>query len=263
MLHRLTLLCALVLLGFAVAMMANAKTPAHVYLQPHLRVGERLSHVFSRTISIEGAGFKEIVQRVSGTGRSVVASTGPRGIVAHSEYRYDGSPSSAGTEKFMADGATVCWNDRCAVDHDTSGAIFNRTLWGNAPEGLQVGSIWAATITQPWELGPSGTETVRVVQMDPASHSITLFREGHGSGRSLHDQQVRQLAITTDEGTSLKVTTVPGMTRWSGRTIVREGVIVADTLMVERDVTLVTASGRKFRGRERAYTLENLLQDHP
>lgn len=110
-------------------------------------------------------------------------------------------------------------------------------------------------------MGPPGTETVRVVQLDPGSHTITLFREGHGSGRSLHDQQVKQLTITTDEGTSLKVTAVPGTTTWSGRTIVRDGIIVADTIMVERDVTLVTASGRRFRCTERAYTLENLLDD--
>lgn len=260
--RRLKPLClAFAVLGFALTATAHGAAPAGDFLQPHLHVGEQLSHVFSRTISIEGAGFREIVQRVSGTGRGVVASTGPRGIAMRSEYRYDGNPSSAGIEKFMADGASVCWNDRCAVDHDTSGALFNRTLWGNPPENLKVGSTWRATIPQPWELGPAGTETVRVVQLDPASHTITLFREGHGSGPSLHDQHAGQIGIRANDGAALKATVVPGETRWTGRTIVRDGVIVADTIMVERDVTLVTASGRKFPGKERAYTLENLLQD--
>lgn len=262
MFQRLKPLCtAFAVLGFALATVAQADAPAGDFLQPRLHVGEQLSHVFSRTISIEGAGFREIVQRVSGTGHGVVASTGSQGIAMRSEYRYDGTPSSTGIEKFAADGATVCWNGRCAIDRDTSGAVFNRTLWGNPPENLQVGSTWIAAIPQPWELGPAGTETVRVVQLDPASHTITLSREGHGSGLSLHDQHAGQIDITKGDGASLKATVVPGKTSWSGRTIVRDGVVVADTIMVERDVTLVTASGRKFRGKERAYTLENLLQD--
>ena len=260
--RRLKPLCmAFAVLGFALTATAQSAAPARDFLQPRLHVGEQLSHVFSRTISIEGAGFREIVQRVSGTGHGVVASTGPRGIAMRSAYRYDGNPSSAGVEKFMADAATVCWNDRCAIDHDTSGALFNRTLWGNPPENPKVGATWVAVIPQPWELGPAGTETVRVVRLDPASHTVTLFREGHGSGLSLHDQHAGQISIKADDGTSLKATVVPGETSWSGRTIVRDGVIVADTIMVERDVTLMTASGRKLHGKERAYTLENLLQD--
>lgn len=131
------------------------------------------------------------MQRVSGTGLGVVASTGTQGIVVHSEYRHDGNPSSAGVETSTQDGATVCWNGRCAVDHDTSGAIFNRTLWGHPPKDLVAGSMWTATIAEAWELGPPGTETVRVVQLDPVSDTITLFREGHGFGRSLHDRQIK------------------------------------------------------------------------
>lgn len=57
MLHRLMLLYALVLVGFGVARVAYAETPAHVCLQAHLQVGEHPSHVFSRTISIKGRGF--------------------------------------------------------------------------------------------------------------------------------------------------------------------------------------------------------------
>lgn len=250
------------LLGLIAATTAFATTPSADVLRPHVAVGRHVSHAFSLAISLEGAGFKTLVQRVSGTGGGVVTSADSKGIAMQSTYQYDGRPVSSGTEKFLADGQTTCWNDRCAVDHETSGAFFNRTLWGNPPADLQVGSHWTATIAQPWELGPAGTATVRVVQLDPANHTVTLSREGHGSGPSLHDQQVKQITLTTDDGASVQAKVIPGEASWHGRTIVRDGIIVADTILVERDVTLETATGHKFKGKERLYTLENLLQDH-
>ncbi|MGH8147194.1 MAG: hypothetical protein ACREPY_12750 [Rhodanobacteraceae bacterium] len=251
------------LLALAVAAPAHAAdTSSRTFLQPHLQVGEHLSHVFSRAISIKGSGFKEVVARVSGTSYATVVSIGPDGIVMHGGYRYDGKPAGSGEQRLLPGGVTACWNDQCAVDHETSGATFNRTLWGRAPKNLHVGMAWTATIAEPWELGPPGTETVSVLRLDPSDRAVTLFRDGHGVGRSLHDLRVKQVTITTDQGTPLKVRIVPGETHWSGRTIVRDGIIVADTIMVKRHVTLVSKSGRKFAGEERAYTLENLLQDH-
>lgn len=261
-LRTLALIVGITILAVAfVAPVHAASNSSRTFLRPHLQVGEHLSHVFSRAISIKGAGFKEVVARVSGTSHATVASIGPDGIAMRGGYRYDGRPSGRGKQKLLPDGVTACWNGQCAIDHETSGATFNRTLWGRAPEHLHVGSAWAATIHEPWELGPPGSETVRVVRLNPPDHEVTLFREGRGSGRSLHDRRIKQITITTDDGATLKVTVVPGETHWSGRTIVRDGIIVADTIMVNRHVMLVSASGRKFAGEERAYTLENLLQD--
>lgn len=249
------------LLALAVMTPALAGTPSRTVLRPHLKVGEQISHVFSRAISIQGSRFKEIAQRVSGTGDGTVISTGPEGVVMKSTYRYDGHSSSAGKEKFPSDGVSYCWDDKCPVNHETSGALFNRLLWGQPPSNLRVGATWTATIAEPWELGPPGTETVRVAWLDPSSHTVTLFREGNSSSRPVPNQHAKPITITTDDGASLEVTVIPGETRWSGRTIIRDGIIVADTIMVERHVTLVSASGGKFEAEERAYTLENLLED--
>lgn len=242
---------------------AHADAPASRFLQPHLKVGERLLHVFSRAISIEGSGFKEIVERVSGTDESIIDAVGRRGTMVHGDYRVDGHPPGSDRIRITADGTSICRGSHCMVDHETSGMLFNPLLWGHPPQDLNAGSTWTATIAEPWELGPPGTETVRVVRLDAVHHTIVLLRQGHGHGPSLHDQHTKSLAITTSEGDTLETALVPGETRWTGRTIVRDGIIVADTIMVERHVTLVAADGRKFGGEQRAYTLENLLGDQP
>jgi hypothetical protein len=54
---------------------------------------------------------------------------------------------------------------------------------------------------------------------------------------------------------------IPGTARWNGYTTIRRGVIVSDTIMVRRRVTLVSRSGDKFEGEQRSYTLLNLLPD--
>lgn len=255
-----TLVAGIATAALAISGSAMAGTPSRTFLQPRLAVGERMTHVFSRAISIEGEGFKEYVTRISGTARDTILSIEPRGITLQEHYRYDGHAAGSGRWKILADGVTHCWKGRCSIDRDTSGIIFSHQLWGHVPENIHVGSAWTATIAEPWELGPPGKETVRVVGMDPARHVVTLVRTGSGDYKA-GDAPTRAITITTSDGKALEVTVKPGASCWRGRTIVRDGIIVGDTIMVTRHVTLVSASGRTFSGEERAYTLENLLQD--
>jgi hypothetical protein len=252
---------AAAIVAFALVAPARAGQD-HAYLKPDLRIGEQLTHVFSKAVSINGHGFSEYVRRVSGTGDVTVTSIGPEAIVFSASYRYDGRPVGNGEEKRLADGVTGCWDGHCSVNLSTSGTLFNRALWGEAPADIHAGTTWTANIAQPWELGPPGTETVRVVRVEPSAGEIVLVREGSGSGRSTDDGEPgERITITTGDGKPLEVSVVPGRTTWRGRTIVRKGVIVSDTIMVERHVRLVSASGRTFEGEQRSYTLENLLQD--
>lgn len=261
MTHGMTTLAAgIVAAALAVSGSARADTPSRTFLQPNLTVGERMTHVFSRAISIKGEGFKEYVIRISGTARDTILSIEPRGITLQEHYRYDGHAAGSGRWKILADGVTHCWKGRCSIDRDTSGIIFSPQLWGHVPGNIHVGSTWTATIAEPWELGPPGKEAVRVVGMDPARHVVTLVRRGSGDYEA-GDDSAHAITITTGDGKPLQVKVKPGASRWRGRTIVRDGIIVGDTIMVTRQVTLVSASGRTFSGEERAYTLENLLQD--
>lgn len=160
--------------------------PSSAYLAPSLKVGERLSSVFSKAAAITGPGFHDVVGRISGTSEDVVTA---------------------------------------------------------------------------WEIGPPGTERVRVLRIDALNHEITLTREGRGIGASSDDAHKREISITTNAGKKLHVQITPGEAHWSGYTTVRKGVIIADEILVERHVTLVARTGQKFEGEERSYTLENLASD--
>lgn len=238
-----------------------AAEPSGAYLAPDLKIGESLSSVFSKAVAISGPGFQVVVKRISGTGDEVVTAIHGGEITFKGAGVYDGRPAQKWIHKRMEDGITDCWNDQCAVNDQTSGTIFNRYLWGIAPQDVHVGSSWAVTIAKPWEIGPRGSERVRVLRLDPLNREITLTREGSGSGPSSDDAYKSEITITTTRGKTLAVRVVPAEAHWRGYTTIREGVIIADEILVERHVTLVASTGQRFEGEQRSYTLENLAAD--
>ncbi|WP_158754850.1 hypothetical protein [Dyella sp. S184] len=237
------------------------------YLSPSLKVGEHLSDVFSKAVSIKGTGFNEKVDRISGSADYRVTGVTPEAFIFDEEGRYDGRPTHGVTHdiKILQDGITNCHKGKCVVDDDTSGVTFNPLLWGNAPDGIRAGTTWTVTIPKPWEIGPAGTEQVRVVRVDPLNDVITLIRHGSGSGPSSDDLYRQQsgtpIQITTTTGKTIDVSVIPGQTTWRGYTTICKGVIVSDEIMVQRHVMLVSKGGDKFEGEQRSYTLLNLSQD--
>ena len=236
--------------------------PSSTYLAPNLEVGESLSSVFSKAVAITGPGFQDVVKRISGTGEEVVTSIHGNQITFKGAGVYDGRPAQKWIHKRMQDGITDCWNDQCAVNDQTSGTIFSHYLWGEAPRDIHAGTSWAVTIAKPWEIGPRGSEQVRVLRLDPLNRVITLTREGSGVGPSSDDNASKKdITITTTSGKTLDVRIVAGKAHWSGYTTVRQGVIIADEILVERHVTLVASTGQRLEGEQRTYTLENLASD--
>jgi hypothetical protein len=236
--------------------------PSSTYLAPNLKIGQSLSSVFSKAIAITGPGFQDLVKRISGSGEDVVTAIHGKEITFDSSALYDGRPAQKGIYKRLEDGITDCWNGQCAINDETSGTIFNRYLWRNAPQDVYAGASWAVTIPKPWEIGPRGSEHVRVLRLDPLNREITLAREGSGAGPSSDDSAYKnRVTIVTAAGKTLEVRIVPGESHWRGYTTVREGVIVADEILVERHVTLIASTGQRFEGEQRSYTLENLASD--
>lgn len=254
---------SLSLVACALACIAPAAMaePSSTYLAPHLKVGESLSSVFSKAVAITGPGFQDVVKRISGTGDEVVTAIHGDEITFNGSGIYDGRPPQKWVHRRLEDGITDCWNDQCTVNDQTSGTMFNHYLWGNAPREIRVGTSWDVAIAKPWEIGPRGNERVRVLRLDPLNRVITLTREGSGNGPSSDDAYKSEITITTTTGKTLDVRVVPGKSHWTGYTTVREGVIIADEILVERHVTLVAATGQKFEGEQRSYTLENLASD--
>lgn len=241
--------------------------PATTFLRPDLKVGEHLSDVFSKTVSIKGTGFKEQVDRISGTADYTVTGVTANAFVFDENDRYDGYPASGPAHdiEILRDGITNCHADKCRINDQTSGVIFNPLLWGKAPGPLRAGMTWDVAIPKPWEIGPAGTGQVRVLRVDPGNGVATLSRTGSGEGPSSDDQsreaRGKPMQITTTAGKTIDVSVIPGEASWSGYTTIRRGVIVSDVIMVRRHVTLVSRNGDKFEGEQRSYTLLNLSQD--
>jgi hypothetical protein len=226
------------------------------YFRLQLKKGETYTDVFSKTVSIRGKGFKEIVSRISGSGSYTVLDTNPDDPVFYSPYRYDGYAEGAAKVEIRGGGTTVCSQGKCTVDAESSGLAFNPLLWGMPPQDLKPGMTWQIKITRPWELGPPGTETVRVVSLDPVNHVVMLDRQGSGSGES--DSEDAHAAHITVGGTTDVAKIVPGPSHWSGQTVFQHGIILSDVILIERPVTLVSKLGT-FHGMEREYTLLNAM----
>ncbi|HEX5354450.1 MAG TPA: hypothetical protein VFW60_10245 [Rhodanobacteraceae bacterium] len=245
---------------------ANPATASDAYLKPHVRVGERITDVYSKSFSWSGKGLKGFVWRYSGASTSTVVAVTPEAIVSDEADRTDGqAPTPPARAKVLADGNTHCYKGKCRIDRETSGTFFIPLLWGHAPARVHAGSHWTVTIDKPWEIGPRGTELVQVVSTDPAHGEIMLVRHGTGSGVTQDElrlmAQEHPIKITTSDGKKIAVTLHPGKATWSGYTTVRRGVIVGDEIMLTQQVQFVAKNGKAWNAELRVYTLLNLGGD--
>lgn len=253
------LVVVLMVMGAASASsQANAQPRAHKAaarsLQPNLHVGQHLDNVFSRAVSYKADALDEIVFRVSGTGSYVVTSDSQADWAFDSSFRYDGRPESQGKTEIKDGGRTVCWKEKCSDETDASGPLYNPRIWGEPAGKLHSGMSWSVSISQPWELGPAGQQIVTVVDLDRATHSVTLKREGQGDG--YFDNDFKQLHVTK-AGKTYLVDVAPGHAHWVGYTRFREGVVMSDELLVERSVTLKSAELGEIPAQQREYILLN------
>lgn len=223
-------------------------------LTPSLHAGDSFGNVFSRTVALQAPGFDDAVRRVSGTATYRVVDAAARPPRLRIDYHYDGRPAGEGTVAWPEGGATNCYDGRCMPNTDASGLAYNPLLWGRAPATLRVDQRWTVDIGVPWELGPAGRQTVTVVAFDPASHTVSVEREGSGNGAWLGDAP--QVTLTRG-GHSYPMTRVPGRAHWHGRTTFRDGIVLSDELMSVRPVTLTSAQLGRVEGIERQYILLN------
>jgi len=245
-----------ILLGCSVpgATASEKSIDASQCLETRMDVSQEIGNVFSRTIAFQINGFDPFVKRVSGTGIYKVVQTTPQQIVTTATFLYDGTPVSTGETTIKDGGRTVCWKGACSTSPDASGVSINPLLWG-APKGkLRVGQSWEVVINVPWELGPPGKQTVKVISIDPLNDTITLERTGEGDGESANE--IKKLSLMKDKNT-YTVEVSAGKAKWSGYTTFRRGVILSDSLLVERPVTVSSKELGQSSGTERQYILLN------
>jgi hypothetical protein len=253
--------------GAALAVNPAPTTTTDGYLKPHVRVGEQITDVYSKSVSWSGDGLRGHVARYSGTSTYTITAVRPDAIVFDELDRSDGQPPSPAVHgaKVLADGNTWCYQGKCRINGQTSGVFFIPLLWGVAPDSLHAGSAWRVKIDEPWEIGPKGVEQVRVIDVDAAHGAITLVRHGSGTGPSSDELRwvhaSAPVQITTTDGNRVAVTLRPGNSTWSGRTTIRRGVIVSDEIMLTQQVAFVAKDGKTWNAELRAYTLLNLGGD--
>lgn len=226
-------------------------------LETKMEVSQEIGNVFSRTVAFQVNGFDPLVYRVSGTGIYKVESFTPEEIVTNSTFLYDGRPTSTGETTIKDGGRTICWKGKCSTATDASGVSINPLLWGTPKGKLRAGQTWEVVISMPWELGPAGKETVKVISVDPTNDTITLERTGEGEGESVNE--IKQLHLVKDRQT-YEVEVSAGKAKWDGLTTFRRGVILSDELLVERPVTVSSKELGQSSGMERQYILLNATQ---
>ena len=240
-------------------LLAGAQTPKQYnsddFFKLHTTVGEKLGNIFSRTISYKSADFPEVVQRAAGTGIYTVIKNDPAAPEFEGAFRYDGRPESHSKVTITDAGKTVNYDGHVMTNTDGSGVLFNSLIWGKPPVKIGKGASWKVTIPQPWELGGPGEQTITVVDIDPASHTVRLKREGSGDG--FYDNDSKQISINKD-GKPVKMGVTPGTTHWIGYTTFQNGLVISDELLATRDVTL-TSDAIKFNAQQREYILLNAM----
>ena len=237
-----------VLIGVLLAAL-TAPSPLQLQFTP----GAHYSNIFSICIAFSLDGQKdESVFRNSGSATYVIdrvdggiAKATVRGQYDGRGLFNDGFDLDLTTHNTVKDGKQV-------IDTDSSGFLYNPYMWGDPPSTLTVGATWNVTIPQSWELGPAGTQKVSVLAFDPLTRSVTLQRDGSGSGPALDDTPH---AFTYD-GQTIKGTVAPdGPATWHGISTFASGIVTSDSIVVRRKVLVTLANGKTIAAHERLYTL--------
>ncbi|MEP6613988.1 MAG: hypothetical protein ABJA76_18930 [Mucilaginibacter sp.] len=221
----------------------------------NLKKGEKLANIYSRAIAFASDDFAPLVFRVSGTSYYEVLDDNPTKPKFNETDLYDGRPAGTGVSQIGLDGKGT-YEGKEFTNTSASGLLYTTLVWGTAPASLKEGDTWAADITVPWELGGAGKQTITVISIDANHNTITLKRDGNSEGYFDHD--MKQLEVTLKDGKKVKMNLTPGTATWTGYTTFKNGIVLADELLVTRPVTLTTDS-LHFTASQREYILLNAM----
>jgi hypothetical protein len=226
------------------------------FLTPRMPVGQHISNVLSIAASVKAEGFDEIVGRNSGSADYTLTqmSAGPA-FTFVTDGIYDGAPKYHAVDIIRDGGATSCFDgNQCSTYTDASGPLYNRLLWGDPPAMLKAGMVWKVTISQPWELGPAGVQTVTVMRLDDSDGTVTLKREGSAIGAFAKE---RAQVTMTKNGKQILLLVTPGPAHWIGYTTFRHGIVLSDELLVVRIDQLHSEETGTVSATRRRYMLLN------
>ena len=251
----LRLLTALVLVMSFVWAHAAARSDDANSLTPQISVGEHFSNVFSIAVAINAEGFDVLARRNGGTADYTLKQLGTnQDLIFEIRDLYDGSAGDDAENIIRDGGATSCYKGECRTYTDASGLLYNRLLWGSPPTHLKVGMTWQVAISQPWELGPPGTQVVTVTYLDEKEGIVTLKREGTAVG-SFANESPQVTLVKNSKRMTFDVK--PGLAHWSGYTTFKRGIVLSDELLVVRQDELHSEEAGTIKATTRRYMLLN------
>ena len=237
----------------------HKRTDAAYYLKADPKAGDIVSDITYRVIATHGPGIEDNVWQVPATGTYTILSSDSPGVIKWNvSVRMDGKLAIKDADgDYRDDGKTMCFKGKCSFTTDASGPFFNPTFWGNPQGDLKPGMSWTVELTQPWELGPPGKQTVTVLSVDKLNGMVVLKREGQGVGsyEGKHD-----VALIMRDGKQYRVDVKHGNAHWIGQAVFKHGVVVSDELLCNTDVELSSPEVGTIQAQERQYM--SLLQ-HP
>jgi len=231
----------------------NSSTPAFFRLT--MKKGDKLANIYSRTIAFTSDDFAPVVFRVSGTSTYEVLDNNPLKPKFNETDLYDGRDPHTGLCEIGIDGKGN-YEGHVFTNTSASGLMYSSLIWGPIPTKIKEGDSWQMDLTQPWELGGIGKQTVTVTAIDERHNTITLKREGSSEG--YFDNDLKQIEVTTKDTKKVKMNLTPGTSHWTGYTTFQNGIVLSDELLVTRPVTLATDS-LHFTGNQREYILLNAM----
>ena len=222
------------------------------YFDPRPTVGQTLSFITYRVISLYAPGLEDSVVQMPATGTYTflpAASASANKWTA--DVRMDGKRVLKGVEgEYKDHGTTVCYSEKCSFNTNASGPFYNPTFWA-APQGeLRTGQTWTVNLKQVWELGPAGTQTITVLSVDKRNGIVILKREGDGVGPY---ESERDTAVVKRDGKAYTVSEKFGKAHWVGQAVIQRGVIVSDELLCVTAVELSSPEFGTLQAQQRQY----------
>lgn len=217
-------------------------------LIPRLHLGDTLATVLSYNVSFNAKGYDGIATHSSGTAAYVVTNPAPDSIAFHVTSVADGYGEFPAQVVYKPGRHVRCVDGACQDYTDASGVLYNPVMWGDAPSALCNGATWTVQLRMPWGVGPVGSQRVTVVRVDTTARVAWLRRDGAGTGAFAHDDDTLTLH---KKGKAYRVRIVPGAATWTGYTIFRDGVVIADELIVDRQDVLVSPTLGRIQAHER------------
>jgi hypothetical protein len=200
----------------------STPTPAQ-YFQVRLKPGDAVENIFERTLYLDAP------RRISGYATYVIKHVAGNRYDLTSSWAYygrAGKENDSQAVELAPDGLYYISGSVRVLATDSSGAFFNTWLWGTPPDQIAPGTTWTRQIPTAWELGPAGMQTARVVSVDPTNDRIVLERTGSGVGAPL-DEKLHAIDGVMPSW---------GKTTWKGTTIVRDGLIESDQIVVHHEL---------------------------